>query len=525
MATTRRPDAEELALAFLLADGHKQQAEDTRADNFEPTLTSAQTKAYKSTARALLADGERFSGKTYTLLHRLVRHMWRNHNAHALIITRLKRTANVGGAFEKLMKEVLPQWGAGQKGFRFSDSFENTEKDKLVWVQNRYGGAGLIQLVSIPYGQKLAGRVKGMEVSAVLVDELTDIGGEEYFDDIDAQIGRRPHVPPEEQYYSAACNPAGPSHWVYKKWFEDNKLENGDPDPWYERVHIPFKDNPSPQAQSYYERLRRIHKNDPIKFRRMIEGEWVDYSSGTAIFGMYYVPEIHVRGNAKENLVLIPRRGVSICMGYDVGDVNHAVSFLQQRPVADRMVWSVFDEIVFAGEEIPQELIAKEVLRKWNYWGQVTESALSAFHISDLSAFNRYRSTTGSYDFKIIQDAAKEELEKNPHQYPWVRQGLRLLPCPKPKGSVAARVRETMGHLYGETLFVSDRCEHHKAMFEKLQSEKGDAFAPAKTKDAHIHVFDAMSYVLLYNALGRLRKPKTDGRGLTGYGDELDNEF
>ena len=47
---------------------------------------------------------------------------------------------------------------------------------------------------------------------------LTNLDTDDYFNAVVQQLGRRPGIDSPMQY-TAACNPDGPSHWVYKRFF------------------------------------------------------------------------------------------------------------------------------------------------------------------------------------------------------------------------------------------------------------------------------------------------------------------
>ena len=69
---------------------------------WSPSLTPTQQEVFDSSALYILAYGERGTGKTYILGgHKLVRHLWENFNALAVLIVGIKSQATMGGVWHK----------------------------------------------------------------------------------------------------------------------------------------------------------------------------------------------------------------------------------------------------------------------------------------------------------------------------------------------------------------------------------------------------------------------------------------
>lgn len=479
-----------------------------------PGLGPGQQRIFDSTARFNLAHGERFSGKTVGILHKLVKHAWENHAAHVLIIVGVRRQATAGGAWTKLLRDILPQWEQNLEGFSFGDPRMTTEKDVILEIANQHGTKSIFHLISIPHGGKLADRIKGIEPTAIFVDELVGIGGLEYFTALIQQLGRRVDIPISEQFYAAATNPAGPSHWVYKIFIGGGTNEDGTPflggaikpdGSWDEKfltVHIPISENPDPRAQEYYrDFVLPAVQNDPIEYQRMVEGKWIDRPSGEAIFAGSFVPDFHVRGDPVANTILRPTTDRSLTLSYDLGDVNHAVVFLQDRFTEDKTIWMAVDELVSTDKKMEYSRLVPLLLDKMNFWCELEQHSFRFEHISDRSAFDRWRATTGSYDHQTIEKLSKELLKKFPERWPWLKVPIRMKECPKPPGSVAARIKVLRELLQNESFFISGpKCPRLIGSLKFLESKKDDPMAPVK--GPHLHPYDACSYALYYNALG-----------------------
>jgi phage terminase large subunit len=463
-----------------------------------PSLSPTQQKIFDDSSNYILAYGERGSGKTFSLGgHKLVRHCYENFNALALIIVGVRSQATLGGVWHKLQVEILPEWKQGIN-LHHTDERQDTQKNLYIDIENRFGGYSKVVLISVPYGAFIKDRVKGFEPSLVFVDELTNLDTADYFNAVVQQLGRRQGIDGPQQYL-AACNPDGPSHWVYKRFFEEpwdevdgEKVWNDD----YSVYHVPIKENEKNLPPGYYKRILEAVKTDKVEEARMIRGEWVDRPAGDAIFGPYFNKTIHLKGDAKNTI--LPNTKFPIIMGWDPGAVNNAIIFMQALPGVDKTIWTVFDEFVVINKKLPYINMIPLVMRKMSSWNRKMSHDFQFIHISDNSAFNQYRAKTGSYDVKDIEEisrAKSDTFKLNP---------IRMKAAPKFSGSVEARVRLTISKLQSEEIYVSAQCTAVVKMFRNLVSEK-----PGKTYDPNIsfkpkrsiylHAFDAMTYPIMYN--------------------------
>jgi len=481
---------------------------------WSPELSKTQQEIFDCPARFILASGNRGSGKSFGAVHKSVRHAYEEQNALVLFVVGVRSQATQGGVWDKLQLEVLPDWKENI-GLKYTDEKRDEMQYRYIHIMNRHGGWSKIVLVSLPWPDQVAGRMRGFEPSFVLVDELTTLGRPVYFDAVIQQLGRRPGIEGPQQYVSTT-NPDGPSHWVYKRFYEDPYKETRDEDGkilspegvWDSRYAVftlNVEENKHNLPEGYYQQILEATRNDPIEYRRLVLGEWVDRPSGDSIFSGYYVPEIHViKGKRGKSVTPSPR--FPLVVGYDLGQTSNAIVFLQPLVVKDRgVVWLVFDEIIHTNKKIPYELLTRALLKKMQTWNRIIGKSMTWFHVSDDSAFNQYRpgSNAGSYDHLQI----KRFSEKIAPEYKL--KPITMIPAPKFQGSKEARVRLTHQLLQEHRLLVSDKCDKVKQMFLNLQSEKVkegnyDPTAAFKPKRSiHLHPFDALSYPLIEADLGR----------------------
>jgi len=469
------------------------------AEPWIPGLSGTQRVIFDSPAKYILAYGERASGKTFVLGgHKLVRHCYEGFNALALIIVGIKSQATQGGVWHKLITEILPEWKEGL-GLDYTDQKLDLQKQPYIDVSNRYGGWSRISLMSAPFGNILIDRIKGYEPSYVFIDELTNLDSPAYFEAVVQQLGRRQGIEGVQQY-TAACNPSGPSHWVYKRFLESPYNEAGEWNDDYATIHVKIQENIANLPDGYYDRVMEAVSNDPIEAKRMLDGEWIDRPAGDAIFGPYFSKPLHVVGGVRTGIV--PSPDFPIILGWDPGAVNNAIIFLQCLVGAEKSLWTVFDEFVSVNKKLPYTTIIPLLYRKMKSWERKLGKSLRWIHVSDNSAFNQYRAKTGSYDVKDIEEISREKcghFDLDP---------IRMRAAPKFSGSVEGRVRLMIAKLTSEEIVVSAQCTDVIKMMTNLISEKQKEgkydpnLALKPKRSIYVHTFDALTYPLMHYDIG-----------------------
>jgi hypothetical protein len=469
-------------------------------EGWRPILNPEQQRAYESSCNYILMHGEKGSGKSTGGIHALIRHCYDEYGALAMVIAPAIRTGKEGVFYE--LERALDVWKNGNldfEGNRLDDgigldyteaSLDPNTKDRVLYIGNKHGGWSKVMLVSMPYAAVVARRMKGLSPSFVYVDEITEMEDATYFTYVILQLGRRKDIVGPQQYY-ASCNPDGPSHWVYKVFFEDCVDEHGRLDPNYLVLNIPLTENLHNLPKGYLERLQAL--KDPVERARLFEGRWVDRPSGEAIFKNYYRPAIHLRGDRVRNVGLQPHRQLPIFVGYDPGPANYSIVFLQMIPTRDgKIIWIVFDEMIFVGQHRPDFYVASEVTQRMDYWGRMTQNQCAFVHVADQSAFTHLRSD-GEYDATRMKHLTRDR--------------VRMQACPQAKESVIARVAMLRNMFLNETLFISATCPRVEEAMRLLSSEKpkfgkyDDSAGLKPKRSIYIHPFDAMSYPIFFTQL------------------------
>ncbi len=510
-------------------------------DGWRPNLNPTQLLAYDDPTENILLDGEKASGKSCAGIFKLVRHCYEV-QALALIIVTRYNTGDLG-IWDDLQKLALPAFAEGNRypegyidetgyhvhphagelmdtgmGLEYTESrLDPKTKASKIWIRNRFGTASLVVLLSIPFSAQIEARVKGPAPSFVLVEELTNCESMAYFSYLSAQLGRRRGLGGAAQQFVASCNPAGPSHWVYDLWFRQAlapapplgngrlNLDGFTRKPSFVRYHVPLTENLHRLPPGYMQRLMDAFP-DPVDRARMLEGHWVDRPTGRAIYGDYWVPAIHVRGNALTGAGIRPKAGVPIIVSMDPGPVNFSIHFEQLVASTDKgLLLVIFDELNFVGQYMPYHKVIPAIMRRMAYW-QSEFGPFSFEFVSDEASFNQVRSD-GKFDYQEIERLSHKWVTEHPESKV---PAIKLKACPKGNDSVPARTRMMIGMMQQETLLVSATCPKTIEMFAMLESEdekldksgvarKYDPLAAFRPKRSiFVHPNDSVSYGAFY---------------------------
>ena len=502
-----------------------------------PSLYEEQMKAFLCEKPYILLHGERFSGKTIVALNMVVKHCHAHDDALAMIVTITKTSAKTGGAWTKLFTEVLPEWEEGI-GLAYTSSKMDTERNHYAKIQNVYGGWSTVMLKSIPAESMIAERWKGAEPTFVFPDELTEtpIDASGYFDKVVQQLFRKKRKPGRPAYkfqYVAACNPAeeGEDHWVYQRFIAgpDSEQNPTAREQWerdFANFHIPITQNVNAENLEVYIENLRASCSTPDEVQRAMEGKWVKRIKGAAIFKNYFLPSLHIGGSLdkKKPVRLVPHESKEITVGYDLGDVNHGVVFYQDIPVRTKFrtpdgkeedgyktLSVVFDEIVLVGEKLSGwEPLVRMILNKMNYWCEYKKTRFRFDHISDKSAFNRYRIGQGGIDQKEIEKYSRRVMGKDPAKCKWLMESIKMKDTPKMGGSVEERVKILVDKLIREEIIIDVRCKNVLDMFRNIVAEKDSVLTPKKGSP-YKHALDALTYPMFFRAAkGNLRAKAVD---------------
>lgn len=538
----RTSKADRLAQAMAgLQDAIQDAPDEGQSEAWHPTLSPTQLKAYYDERPIVELDGERGSGKSHVGLSKFVRHCYRSNNAMALLLVVVKSAGQMGGAWEKLHTPartstgvplgVLESW-RDDVGLEFTEPRVDTSKNEYIDITNAYGNRCRIYYKSLPPGETIEGRTKGIEASIVMIDEYNNSpDATRHITKLMQQLGRRPGVEyldqngkwqktPQQLILCGNPPELGPDDPSFNLLFIDlPKKFNRDPigakqgdkgvflhnnDPMVGRWHIPMHENMwMENKEQYLANLQIEIAQDPSAEDRLIKGIWRKKLTGQGIFKRYWTPEIHVKPTPGTdyhvNAGLRPIPPDPIIVGYDPGDANNARIFMQlNRLRGGRYLWRIFDEIVDTDTSLSVPTKVRDLMERRVRWNTAMKYNFVYHDIADQQALNRYN-PQGNYEYKVFEDLSREMIHTE-DRYKDLTP-VKMEAPPKGAGSVAERVKLIRNLLMQEAIWVSKTCTHTIDMFAYLKKAKDrqgkeDEFKPERSK--HIHVFDALSYPIYY---------------------------
>lgn len=475
--------------------------ETSDAAGWVPKLGPIGLDILRDPTQNILLHGERGSLKSGIALHKFVLMMYENYNNLGVMYTLFRSAATEGGIWEKLLTYTLPEWFDGI-GLQHTEPKMDDQKNRHLFVGNKYGGWSRIVLKSAPPGTKLSGRMKGQEPGGALFDEISEADEDDYFHKLSQQL-RRPHVPNPQ--FILTCNPPelGDLHWLYPLFFT-TPLSDPEAAKNFKQVHVPIEENvfwDAEQRRKYQQKLisEASSKGDPTILDRLVRGLWVARPIGDALFGNFYHPNRHKIGDLKSGIGLRPLPGFPVIIAYDIGPAFTCATFLQGIPTKDgKVVWIVFDEVDHFAERILYKKVAWEIIDRMRFWRQAMSHNFQFIHITDTSAKDQWRAGgEGSFDAWEFEKEFNAEAAKAGVASSDSVPEVKLIGCPKGNGSREARVQTVRGMLFGGELFVSALCENTASMFMLLPEDKNNPGTPLR-RSKWSHKFDSLSYGLYF---------------------------
>lgn len=473
------------------------------------TIEDAGTK-HPDAPTALLLSGERKTGKTIGLEHRLCRHLWETPAARVALIAKAIRVMTDGGIWPDLLDLIIPQWVDSGIGFEYTtiDSAgrpgpKMDPKTRTVYfrVRNMHGGESEVRLLSVEHDFEVKEKLKGSRFSMIWFNELSHFLDPDVFRTSIMQL-RMTHLAPWQHLWVADTNPSdeGEDSWIYKLWYLrklSDKLSRAEQEQFARSlrlIEIHLEDNPF-MSEGEKAHMRALYADDEGEFAREVEGKWVKGTGGRSKhFADLFSPSIHVvGGQAGEGDQIATASDTTVLFtGWDLGSVNHAAVILERRLLRlnDRelSVWSVLDDLLILGEAMTVTEFTKLFLEKMDGIEFRARREFQWVHWSDDSAFNVFRGSGSGYDHLEVLAASHNK--------------VRLQAVSKPEGSVQTRVRILRRLLKERRLYISKRCLATSEMLEKCS--KGKEQKQFVEWNQYKHTFDALTYPLFMEGANEL---------------------
>jgi PBSX family phage terminase large subunit len=467
-------------------------------DFYVPNVSDKQLEILNNYSRFLLVEGPRKCGKSIGILHKIVRHCVENRGAMVGIVSKSKTTSQAG--VWKLLTNptygIIATWvkeTGGAVQWIQTPRHQQDTKTAFCTIRNMHGGESEIQLHSINVETMDAAeeRFKDTSFSMIYVVEADKFRSRVVYDTLTSQL-RSMVVPFDLQQIILDTNPPdeGEDHWLHDVFFKSPSTNHG-------RIFVSLDENPFLDPREK-DALFDAYKHDQNLLDRYYYGKWVKTSDETIFAGLwnenYHRVEVVMDGPDLDNATIL-RPSKDIWMmesGWDLGDVNSAVTIGFHVVDGARVIYHVIDELVYKNSRIHLTEIADEFLEKKAYWDNWMKRKYDVTprwtFFSDTSSL-RFKSSIAGDEAAIL--------------YRHSDGVIRMSGVKKGANSVAKRVDLIKRMLHSGELFVSGLCQHTVDMLRYVKPPpKGERTLAANrvmsSVDPHKHVFDALTYMISY---------------------------
>lgn len=202
------------------------------------------------------------------------------------------------------------------------------------------------QIIGKSWTDKKFKKFRSLALSMAVIEEAVENEGDYYqaMIEIRQRVGRLPHI--KQNLIIYATNPAGPSHELYKYFFDVKKPNR----------HIYFsltEQNPF-LPKAYIDNLK---ENLPAKeAERMLEGKWIEIDRERLYYA--YNPDINFKN---EDHVINPMLPVSISFDFNIG-IGKPMSCILSQYDKIKDTFHFFDEVVIHGsrtEDVLEEIAGR----------------------------------------------------------------------------------------------------------------------------------------------------------------------
>lgn len=483
-----------------------------------PLLFGRQLEVFNNFCRSLLVCGPRKSGKTWAVLHKIIRHLWETKGARVAMFSRTLKNSKEGGTWSDLHTITIPEWTKAKIGFRYTTKSSEGKPGPKVDGQTRtpyfrttnmHGGESELMLFSLDYDPDIEDKLKEQRFSMIYFSELSKFRDRRILS-VALPSLRMPHLTMDEQQWIADTNPSeeGDASWIYEVWYIERTLnyldylarnkERGRPFMTevgfynFQRglglIEIKPEENPFLDPREL-EELKNTYAYDEGLYNRYVNGLWV-YGEGDASihFKNKFSPAKHVIGgcdspDSDKWVYANPHpNSIELITGWDMGDTWHAQVTLDRVYVAGKAHFIILDEMEVLGQEVSNEEFTLGVMEQIEaHEAQAGKKYLLDRSWSDRSSIEKYSATGDTYPYLEIYAASNKR--------------IYLRGCPKPAGSVRVRVQLLKNLLHNGRIHISAHCKGVIRMLKELK--KGTGHLDYVAHDENKHIFDALTYALL----------------------------
>lgn len=306
-------------------------------------------------------------------------------------------------------------------------------------IKNLYSGSDIIfRGIKTSSGDQTANLKSLQGVTTWILDEAEELTDETTFDKINLSIRQKG----KQNRVILILNPATKEHWIYKRFFEQEGVQEGfngiKGNTTY--IHTTYQDNIKHLDQSFIDEVERIKVTNPNKYKHQVLGGWLEKAEGVVFTNWSF-------GSFDDTL--------PYSFGSDFGFSIDPSTFI--KVAIDKKLKKIY---------------VKELL----YKPKMTTSDLATVYLTH--APNKQL---------IIADSAEPRLIEELQRY-----GLNIKPTEKGAGSITAGIA-----IMQDYELVVDPESHNIA--KELNNYAYSDKASSLFIDAYNHAIDAIRYNVFYH--------------------------
>lgn len=495
-----------------------------------PNLYGKQWDVFNCYTRALLVSGGRKSGKSWSCLARIARHLWETKDARVGIFTKVLKNSKDAGSWLNLQDYTLKEWIGSGIGMRYTTKrydddkpgakVDGTTRTPFFRVTNVHGGESTCMLFSLDNPNEAEAKLKEREFSMIYFSELSNFPERSVLS-LGLLCLRMPFLEFDQMMWMADTNPApdGEASWIYEVWYIERCLDYTDYADRQKKLTRPlmdeedfiaFKaglklieinaaDNPKLTDKDLKE-LRATYSYDPALYARFYGGKWIYGGGGKGYhFRQFFKPNIHVVGSAEgpeldwEYLNPSPDC-LALTTGYDLGETsNHAAAIIEKKMLATYMPdtkqtvhrahFHILDELVSLNEFVSLDdftLEFMQMIQDLETFAGRKFDLTSAF--SDSSTLTKWSASASTFPAQQVEAASFGRLS--------------LIGVNKSIYTPRWRVQILQQLLAFNRIKISAHCYHTIRMLKDLKKGDGKLNFVLQS-DENRHIFDALTYALI----------------------------
>lgn len=229
------------------------------------TLNQKYSSLFENDTRYFIITGGRGSSKsfgvgTFTSLLSF-------ETGHKILFTRQTMTS--------AHLSIIPEFQEKIDLLELNDFFEINKSE----IRNKKSGSEIIfKGIKTSSGDQTANLKSLQGVTTWILDEAEELIDESVFDKINLSIRQKG----KQNRVILILNPATKEHWIYKKFFEQEGIQEGfngvKGNTTY--IHTTYLDNIDNLDESFLDEVEKVKANNPKKYQHVILGGWLDKAEG-----------------------------------------------------------------------------------------------------------------------------------------------------------------------------------------------------------------------------------------------------